>query len=61
MAISADLAVEYFFTDNFSLQVAHGVAWTSTDPDQTGIDNITGFTSEAFGISNIGFHFYFGK
>src|SRR5580765_5280966 len=60
MAISADLAVEYFFTDNFSLQVAHGLVWSSTDPDVPGYDNVTGFSSEEFGISNIGFHYYFG-
>jgi hypothetical protein len=61
MGLSASLAVEYFFTDNFSLQVADGIRWSSTDPDLPGVNNISGFGTEGFGISNIGFHYYFGK
>ena len=60
MAISGSLAVEYFFTDNFSLQVADGIRWQSTDPDLPGVNNQTAFLTEDFGISNIGFHYYFG-
>jgi len=64
--ISGSLGVEYFFTPSFSLQVAHGVYFESantknnTDPlnhiDRTDSE----FASEPFGISNIGFHYYFG-
>ena len=56
--ISGSLGVEYYFTDHFSVQAAHGVRYTSVDSDLN--CKLTTFGSEAFGISNIGFHFYFG-
>ena len=56
--LSGSLGVEYFFTDAFSMQAAHGVRYISLDSDQLG--KATAFESEAFGISSIGFHFYFG-
>jgi len=59
MGFALDLGVEYFFNDNFSVQVAHGIGYKSTDPDVSGADNVTGFATEDFGISNIGFHYYF--
>lgn len=59
--VSGDLGVEYFATDNFSFQVAHGVVYKSYDPgDLPGGETITTFGSEAFGVSSIGFHYYFG-
>ena len=61
MALSGSLAVEYFFTDNFSLQVADGIVWSSHDFDAPGVNNETRFATEDFGISNIGFHYYFGS
>lgn len=57
--VSGSFGVEYFFTDRFSVQAAHGVVFKSVDPDQAGTKS-TSFESEDFGISNIGFHFYFG-
>jgi opacity protein-like surface antigen len=57
--ITADLGVEYFFNDRFSLQAAHGIAYKSSKPDLTGAESTNSFVTEAFGISNIGFHFYF--
>lgn len=57
--ISGTLGVEYFFTDRFSIQAGHGLAFKSVDPDQAG-EKYTEITSEAFGVSSIGFHFYFG-
>lgn len=57
--LSGSFGVEYFFTDRFSVQAAHGVVFKSVDPDLAGTKS-TELTSEAFGISNIGFHFYFG-
>ncbi len=57
--ISGTFGVEYFFTDRFSVQAAHGVLFKSVDPDQAGT-KYTELTSEDFGVSNIGFHFYFG-
>jgi opacity protein-like surface antigen len=68
--VSGSLGVEYFFTPNFSIQAAHGIAWqsitTKADPDDdpttpNSIDATDSFLgTEAFGISNIGFHWYFG-
>lgn len=57
--VSGSFGVEYFFTDRFSIQAAHGVVFKSVDPDQAGTKS-TSFESEDFGVSNIGFHFYFG-
>ena len=57
-SISAQLGVEHFFAERFSVQVAHGITWQSIDPP-TG-DSITEFFTEDFGISSIGFHYYFG-
>jgi hypothetical protein len=57
-AISASLGVEYFFTERFSVQAAHGVFWASSEPPVG--DSSSQFATEDFGISNIGFHYYFG-
>ncbi|MFN8588994.1 MAG: hypothetical protein U0704_14480 [Candidatus Eisenbacteria bacterium] len=57
--LSGTFGVEYFFTDRFSVQAAHGVLFKSVDPDKAGT-KYTELTSEDFGVSNIGFHFYFG-
>ncbi len=57
--VSGSFGVEYFFTDRFSIQAAHGVAFKSVDPDQAGTKS-TAFETEDFGLSNIGFHYYFG-
>ena len=59
MGFALDLGVEYFFNDNFSVQVAHGLGFKSSDPDIQGADTSTSFATEDFGISNIGFHYYF--
>jgi hypothetical protein len=56
--VSGSFGVEYFFTDNFSIQAAHGVLFKSVDPDAAG-GKYTEFVTEDFGVSNIGFHFYF--
>jgi outer membrane protein W len=59
--VSGSLGAEYFFTKNFSIQAAHGLIYTSTEA-KTGTVKVktTNLTSEAFGVSNIGFHYYFG-
>ncbi len=57
--VSGSFGVEYFFTERFSIQAAHGVAFKSVDPDQAGTKS-TAFETEDFGLSNIGFHYYFG-
>lgn len=57
--VSASLGVEYFVTDHFSVQAAHGLVFKSVDPKSAGM-KYTAIESEAFGLSNIGFHYYFG-
>jgi len=57
--LSGSFGVEYFFTERFSIQAAHGVVFKSVDPDKAGVKS-TAFESEDFGLSNIGFHYYFG-
>ena len=59
--VSGSLGAEYFFTKNFSIQAAHGLIYTSTEA-KTGAVKVktTNLGSEAFGVSNIGFHYYFG-
>ena len=57
--VSGSFGVEYFFTDRFSVQAAHGVLFKSIDPGTTD-SKYTEIVTEDFGISNIGFHYYFG-
>jgi hypothetical protein len=57
--VSGSFGVEYFFTDRFSIQAAHGLVFKSVDPDKAG-GKYTEIVSEDFGLSNIGFHYYFG-
>lgn len=57
--VSGSAGVEYYFTDHFSLQAAHGIVYKSVDPDLAG-GKYTELVSEDFGISSIGFHYYFG-
>jgi hypothetical protein len=57
--VSGSFGVEYFVTERFSLQAAHGVVYKSVDPKLAGAKT-TEFASEDFGVSNIGFHYYFG-
>lgn len=57
--VSGSFGVEYFMTERFSVQAAHGVVFKSVDPKLAGTKT-TEFGSEAFGLSNIGFHYYFG-
>jgi hypothetical protein len=55
--VSGSFGVEYFMTDNFSVQAAHGLVYKSVD---NGTVKSTSIESEDFGLSSIGFHFYFG-
>lgn len=57
--VSGSFGVEYFFTDRFSIQAAHGAVFKSVDPDKAGTKTTT-IASEDFGLSNVGFHYYFG-
>jgi hypothetical protein len=56
--ITGQLGVEHWFGKHFSLQVAHGIAIYNEDPGVGSSNTIV--QSQAFGISNIGFHYYFG-
>jgi hypothetical protein len=56
--IRGSLGVEHFFSDRFSVQVAHGLYFQNYDPGIEGSDTSTNFNTEAFGISSIGFHYY---
>lgn len=56
-AVGADFGVEWFINKRFSLQVAHGAAFSNIDPE-TG-DSETSISTRGLGISNVGFHFYF--
>lgn len=56
--VRGSLGAEYWFTPNFSVQAAHGIGFGSISP--TVGDSVTGIFTEAFGISDIGFHWYFG-
>lgn len=69
--VSGTLGAEYFFTPQFSLQAAHGLRFRSvtskgdldSDPSTTGDRfDVTDsyFETEDFGVSSIGFHYYFG-
>lgn len=59
--VRGSLGVEHWLSDNFSIQAAHGVAYKSTElkPAVGAKVKTTEFETEGFGISNIGFHFYF--
>ena len=64
--VSGTLGAEYFFTPNFSIQAAHGIVYKSIKNEYTPTGGnktevkLSTFGSEDFGISNIGFHYYFG-
>lgn len=69
--VSGTLGAEYFFTPNFSIQAAHGLLFRSItskgdlDDDPTTTNDRYDVTdtviqTEDFGISSIGFHWYFG-
>ena len=56
--VRGSLGVEHFFSDRFSVQVAHGLYYQSYDPGIPDSDTSSSFNTEAFGISSIGFHYY---
>lgn len=59
--VSGSLGAEYFLTDSFSIQAAHGLLYTSTEAKSGAAKTkTTTLDTEAFGVSSIGFHYYFG-
>lgn len=57
--ISGTLGVEHWFGKHFSIGAGHGLVFKSIDPGLKGSDSTTRIQSTDFGISNVGFHFYF--
>ena len=57
--VAGSLGVEHWFGKHFSLSAAHGLLFKSMDPGTKGSDTTSQFTTEALGIANLGFHFYF--
>jgi hypothetical protein len=63
-ALNFDLGVEYWFTPNFTVQAAHGISYTSVTQDfgpPVGEQTGTQLATDAFGLTSIGFHWYFLK
>jgi len=58
LIVTADLGVEWFVTDQFSLSVGHGLQFEQlSDPSD---DSKWGIAAlRALSFSNVGFHFYF--
>lgn len=55
--ITADLGVEWFVTDQFTLSAGHGLQIAQVDgSDDWGISAL-----RALSFNNVGFHFYFAK
>ena len=50
---------EVFFGDHFSLQAAHGIMIDLISPPGDNSESRTNISTGAYGISEIGFHFYF--
>jgi hypothetical protein len=58
MIITADLGVEWFVTDQFSLSAGHGLQFEQLD--HASDDSKWGISAlRALSFSNVGFHFYF--
>lgn len=57
--ISGTLGVEHWFGKHFSIGAGHGLVFKSIDPGVKGSDTSTEIASTDFGISSVGFHFYF--
>jgi hypothetical protein len=60
-SVRGSLGVEYFLTDVFSVQAAHGIAFSSYDPGTAGSSSTSMFGTEGFGITTLGFHYYLNK
>ena len=58
MALNADLGVEYFMADNFSIEVSHGLSYLTGDTGA--IVKGTTISTRGFGSNDLGFHYYFG-
>lgn len=56
--VSGQLGVEHWFGKRFSLQAAHGIRFENENPGVGG--SHSAFVTEGLGISDVGFHYYFG-
>ena len=50
---------ELFLVDNISVSAAHGIAFSSFDPDLPGTDSETSFGTVGRNFTTVGFHMYF--
>ena len=58
MSLLAELEVEAFLRDNFSVSASHGIGFVRSDPGFGG-DETTSFGTFGREFTNIGFHVYF--
>jgi len=61
-ALNFALGVEYWFTPNFTVQVGHGISYTSFTQDlgpPLGDQTQTVLATDAFGLTSLGCHWYF--
>lgn len=59
LSVAAELEGELFLVDNISVSAAHGLAYSSFDPDLPGTDSQTSFGTLGNNFTTIGFHMYF--
>lgn len=59
--LSGELELEYFMTDRVSLSASHGIAYTSSEDDDTPKTKDTTFQTLGNNFTNIGFHVYLWK
>ena len=57
--VRGTLGVEHWFGKRFSLAAGHGIAFNSFDPGTKNSKTSSSIMSEALGVADIGFHFYF--
>jgi hypothetical protein len=58
-SISAEIEAEVFLMEAVSVSASHGIAYSSFDPDITGVDSQSSFGTFGNNFTNIGFHVYF--
>ena len=59
MSVQLEVEGELFLVDNISVSAAHGIAFSSFDPDLPGTDSQTSFGTTGNNFTTIGFHMYF--
>ena len=57
-AASAELEVEYWMTDKLTISASHGIAFGSSENDETPVVKTSGFTTTGANFTSLGFHLY---